>query len=339
MVMSPRESGKYIAKLSKNVQIDNHSIEKLAEHIFKAIVENGYKISSWKQTELHPDKADEKAIDWIFLIDSLNFSFWSNNPFYVLHKGRRWGGYFGLCAAIERAMNDGIPITDPNFYKEISLDQLQHILRTNNSGEPVEFPMIEERLEILHSHGKILCEKYDGSFVNCIKRCDKSAVKLLSTIIENFPSFRDEAEFEGKRVSFYKRAQILIGDIWACFENKELGHFVDIDQLTIFADYRVPQILAYEGVLKYSQELKSRLQDLSILTSGERDEIEIRGTTIEACELLLQAIKKKFVRANMPCPDMLNAITLDYYLWNCRLNGGDLIDKAIQFHRQRSIYY
>lgn len=103
--------------------------------------------------------------------------------------------------------------------------------------------------------------------------------------------------------------------------------------------FRVPQILAYEGVLRYSRELKCRLQELSIFTSGERDEIEIRGTTIQACELLLQAIKQKFCQANMPYPELLNAITLDYYLWNRRLNGGDLIDKAVQFHRQRSIYY
>lgn len=39
-------------------------------------------------------------------------------------------------------------------------------------------------------------------------------------------------------VSFYKRAQILIADIWACFEGKTFGEFLDIDSLTMFADYR-----------------------------------------------------------------------------------------------------
>jgi hypothetical protein len=39
-------------------------------------------------------------------------------------------------------------------------------------------------------------------------------------------------------VSFYKRAQILIADIWGCFEGKGLGFFEDIDHLTMFADYR-----------------------------------------------------------------------------------------------------
>lgn len=39
-------------------------------------------------------------------------------------------------------------------------------------------------------------------------------------------------------VALYKRAQILIGDIWACFHGEGLGHFTDIDTITMFADYR-----------------------------------------------------------------------------------------------------
>jgi hypothetical protein len=39
-------------------------------------------------------------------------------------------------------------------------------------------------------------------------------------------------------VSLHKRAQILIGDIWACFQGEGLGAFDDIDTITMFADYR-----------------------------------------------------------------------------------------------------
>lgn len=36
-----------------------------------------------------------------------------------------------------------------------------------------------------------------------------------------------------------KRAQILVADIWACFEGKGLGTFHDISTaITMFADYR-----------------------------------------------------------------------------------------------------
>ena len=37
------------------------------------------------------------------------------------------------------------------------------------------------------------------------------------------------------------------------FEGRGLGKFDDIDQLTMFPDYRVPQSLQYFGALKYSK--------------------------------------------------------------------------------------
>jgi hypothetical protein len=39
-------------------------------------------------------------------------------------------------------------------------------------------------------------------------------------------------------VHIYKRAQILAAEIWGCFQGQGLGRFDDIDQLTMFADYR-----------------------------------------------------------------------------------------------------
>ena len=37
--------------------------------------------------------------------------------------------------------------------------------------------------------------------------------------------------------------QILVSDLWALFEGQGRGRFDDIDTLTMFADYRVPQSL------------------------------------------------------------------------------------------------
>ena len=55
-------------------------------------------------------------------------------------------------------------------------------------------------------------------------------------------------------VTFWKRAQILIGDIWACFRGEGLGTFHDIDVLTMFADYRF-------GRLEFISKLSSNVPD------------------------------------------------------------------------------
>ena len=64
-------------------------------------------------------------------------------------------------------------------------------------------------------------------------------------------------------VALYKRAQILIGDIWACCGGTGYGAFSDIDSITAFADYRVPQLLVWFDVLQYSDSL------LRMLHSGK----------------------------------------------------------------------
>ena len=72
-----------------------------------------------------------------------------------------------------------------------------------------------------------------------------------------------------KSVAIYKRAQILIADVWACFEGQSHGEFKDIDTITMFADYRIPQALMYFGALEYSETLKEYLRKDHLMKSGK----------------------------------------------------------------------
>lgn len=125
----------------------------------------------------------------------------------------------------------------------------------------VPIPLLDERLSALHEVGSILIQKYNGTFLTCLKEADKSAVKLLTIIVNNFPCFRDEAVYKNRKVAIYKRAQILVGDIWNFFGGKGLGEFNDIDKITMFADYRIPQVLVYFGALSYTEELMNKLKN------------------------------------------------------------------------------
>ena len=40
--------------------------------------------------------------------------------------------------------------------------------------------------------------------------------------------FQDHLEYKGRQVCFYKRAQILAGDIWGAFKGKGLGAMHDV---------------------------------------------------------------------------------------------------------------
>lgn len=94
------------------------------------------------------------------------------------------------------SLQKGIPVTDPKFYSKVTLEELKNILKSDTD---VECPLIEERLRCLHEVGTVLLEKYNGSFVNCIKECDHSAQKLLALIVSNFSCFRDVAVYNGQK--------------------------------------------------------------------------------------------------------------------------------------------
>jgi Potential Queuosine, Q, salvage protein family len=85
-------------------------------------------------------------------------------------------------------------------------------------------------------------------------------------------------EGRAKPVRFLKRAQIFVADLWACFENQSYGDFYDIDKITMFADYRIPQILISLGALYCSPAVSAAIKDKQLLESGGKWEMQLRGT-------------------------------------------------------------
>lgn len=167
-------------------------------------------VRNFSQHAHHPKATDAHAIEWIFVIDTLNFCFWTPGD---ATKWRVEGesGYFGLCAAINRAMRNGIDITNAQYYSRITLEELTEIMRGDDPNTKV--PLLEERVACLHEVGNVLLAKYDGKFENVLKEADHSVSRLLRVIMDEFPCYRDEAAWNGIGVSLYKRAQILIGDL------------------------------------------------------------------------------------------------------------------------------
>lgn len=89
--------------------------------------------------------------------------------------------------------SQGIPITSASYYATVTLDQVRHIFRSDTD---IPMPLIEERHRILNETGNILLEKFEGSFLNCVRKSEKSAQKLMHLIVESFPSYRDVTQFE-----------------------------------------------------------------------------------------------------------------------------------------------
>ncbi|KAJ1811700.1 hypothetical protein LPJ75_004016 [Coemansia sp. RSA 2598] len=351
------DSARFISEHSKDVFVPAEGIRQAAKEILERMKSSGYSTAEWKKHPLNPSTADEAAIEWIFVVDSLNFSFWTSKPvdqqYAVTLDGTTYRGYWTLCAAINRAVRRGLDITDAAVYGCISRQVMEEVFRTDDPQSQERMPMLERRIQVLHEVGRVLIEKYAGKFGNVIRACQGSAQKLIETVVREFPCFRDEHEFNGQKVCIYKRAQILVADIWACFEGRGLGRFDDIDKVTMFADYRVPQGLYHFGALRYSPRLFDFLQrsETAVKTEGEREvaekiplpgssgllpsghpwEIEIRGNSIWAVECIRQQILKS-------SGVLVSAILIDFYMWDYSKLHAEAM-KDIPIHFTRSVFY
>ncbi|GFO11498.1 upf0553 protein c9orf64 [Plakobranchus ocellatus] len=341
-VLNPREAGRFITENSKDVFIEDGGIQKVAGMLYKKIKTGDFNVKMWRKHELNPQSMDEDAVNWVFVSAVLNFSFWSekaSDKFTVKYKEKDHTGYWALCAAMNRALDEGFKITTPSFYSTVSMEQMKKIFRSDSD---IEIPLLEERQRVLTEAGLVLMKKYQGSFANVIKQADKSAQSLLRLVLQDFPSFQDVAEYNGKKVGLYKRAQILVGDIWGCCEGQGLGQFNDIDTITMFADYRIPQALVYFGALRYSDSLMEKLKQSYLFKSEEKLEVEIRGVSLWACELIRDSISAKLAaetdEGDKPEDGAVNAILIDHYLWDTRRDMADEMEH-IPFHRCRGIYY
>ncbi|KAI9245972.1 hypothetical protein BY458DRAFT_484773 [Sporodiniella umbellata] len=332
-------SAQFISENSRHVTIPKENLDRAAKTIMSNMKVKSYSTKTWNQHPLHPKTADQSTVDWIFLVDLLNFSFWSDldladkscphpDRYAVRYNGTMYTGYWSLCAAIHRALDNGIPITSPEYYRTASDQELRAIFRSDTKEN---CPMLEERISVMKEAGQVLCEKYQGSFVHCITEANHTASTLIEIILSHFSSFRDIHQFKGVQVYILKRAQILIADLWACFDGTDYGRFDDIDSVTMFADYRVPQALYQLGLLSYSPKLIERLERRENFPSGSEDEIEIRGNSIWAVEL----VKERMLQLDPAIK--VNAILIDFYVWDLAKEIQDQM--TVPTHCTRSCFY
>jgi hypothetical protein len=108
--------------------------------------------------------------------------------------------------------------------------------------------------------GKVLLARFGGRAANIVRAAHGSATELVRLVVGHFPGFQDHSIYKGRQVFFYKRAQIFAADVYGAFQGKGLGAFHDIDDLTMFADYRVPVVLRNLEVLRYSSALDTHVR-------------------------------------------------------------------------------
>ncbi len=316
------DSTRRVVERAVPVSIDQDAVDALATRL----AGRGVEAPEWRVwPHWWPVNGEEagKAADYVLVLDALNFCFWGEPRWKVEYEGQVLDGYWALAASLRRALESGTPLLDPAYLASIDEVAVRRIF----AGE-AEIPLLAERVANLREVGVGL-QAAGGSFAEIVRSAGGNGEALVSEVVRRFPSFDDVASYDGEPVLFHKRAQILVSDLHGIYEGQGLGAFSDLDRLTAFADYKIPQVLREAGILVYSPALAETVDAQQLIPPGDPREVEIRAATIWGCELLRQALAQ--VRLGPP----LRAFEVDWLLWSDA--QGRTISRP--YHRTRTIYY
>ncbi|MFA6460908.1 MAG: queuosine salvage family protein [Candidatus Woesearchaeota archaeon] len=233
----------------------------------------------------------------MFVQDAISFCYWGDPKWGVSHNNQRSEGALALIVSLGRAIEEGYPIYDPTYLKELSRPELEQILRGN-----VEIPLLDQRLEILRSLGEITCNGFGSDFVNLIKVSNYDTSNLVNILVKEFPFFRDESFYKGRLIKFNKRAQLLASDVHNCYHSLS-----GMEELSACADYRLPQVFYRQGIFEYSPLLEQKILSPTEITAGSEEEVEIRASTIYVINKITE-----FVREHFPS---VTSMQVNDYVW------------------------
>ena len=318
-----KESTSKIIPVMEHVKLDKDNLEKFVEDLLNN--ENALKYPRWSESHFDSSSVSlETLLRYIFTIDTLNYCFWPNEGFE----------YYALAKNLYETLQKNKNFFDIDNLVNIAVEQLKENVFKG------DFNLINERARMIREVFTIIKNNYNGSCICFVKECNKDATKLVKKIIDEFCCFRDQAIYNGEQIFFYKRAQILVSDIYLAYldikevkkdtEENDIINFTKetISQLTMFADYRVPQILKAKGILKYDKHLTDLINNKKEIHHGSKEEVEIRAATIQSVEQIKNLLKEKG-------KDVMS-IQVDVYLWE---EGEKIKDKIEPHHRTLSIFY
>lgn len=267
-----------------------------------------------------------RTAQWLFVLDTLNHCFWPDpdSPrWQIQYQGETLSGYWALAASLKRALEEGIPIHRAHKLAHLNPQTLAHLFRGTG-----RIPLFRERLENLREAGRVLVDRFQGNFLHVLEEAAGSAVRLVLLLASEFSSFNDVAVYNGHTVYFLKRAQLLAMDLWSTFSGTSWGRLEGLDQLSAFADYKLPQVLRHVEILRFSQELASTVDAGLELPAGSPEEVEIRAATVWAVELLRQELQGR--------GQVAISAQLDHWLWTL---GQQDEYRTLPYHRTRTIFY
>ena len=234
-------------------------------------------------------------MDFTMVVNTMNFAFTdftTGVKFETDYQGKRWCDSEAMLACMHRAINSGIPLFSGEYLANLTKEQFNSIF-----AGTIQMPMVDERVAIFNEVGRVLVEKYQGSYHNFVRSCSPRLYDqgngLLERLVTEFPRFNDVSDYHGNKVQIFKLAQLGIWGMHLALSPRGHWKLEDASELTAFADYIVPVGLRVMGIFEYAKELEDQINNLQEVKRDSDAEVELRASSIYCIALLTEEINKR----------------------------------------------
>ncbi len=273
-------------------------------------------LPSWDDAGF-PPVPDGRAVSWLLAYNAINYSYWpTQGPrWHTVVQGVAIGGddeALGIMAALA-----GAPVSDPAWLEAMDSSVLSDWLAP--APEAGTLPLMPQRVAALQELGHAIAQH--GPPEQWVQDRPE-ATDFVRRLAAYLPSWTDERTWRGERVGFFKRAQLATSMIEGRLGG---GVFRDLEQLTAFADYRLPQVLRALGLLTLDPRLARTVEDGMQLPYGGEAEVALRAAAVDGAERLRDATGASIA-------------VIDHFLWRTAVQL-EVEGKVPAFHRTRCTDY
>lgn len=296
----------------KHVRIHEGALEAFAG----GISTYDFPTPSWRE-EVFPEGDDATFVQFIGIANAINFcfiDFSTGQKFdaeYPRGSGTMWRGSYAMAACLKRALDEGVPILDPQFLACLEAKDAERIFESVTT--PI--PLLDRRLAHLQDVGEQLSHGR-GDFLQFFNKSEfhlfYNGWGIAEYLHKNFKSYGDWHSWRGKQLIFAKRALLfpMMYHGRALASQGKLPLIQDPEHFSPILDYVIPNALRIVGILQYTPALQEKILSGALIPHGSDEEVEIRAVAARATALLLQEINYRRTPQNK-----IQMPALDSYLW------------------------
>lgn len=269
------ESCYYVANNAKDVFINYDVLDNFILNIDCNNLKNWLSYNPFNILDL----GIEKIVNFLLLFEAIDYSFWGSPKWSVKAQNMVIDG----SEALLYKLLEYVRKSNNYDFSKVTFKEFSDILSGN-----IEIPLLEDRYNTLVNISNVVNDKMNGNFYEYIKEYTNDT-DLFNLIIDNFSSFIDEREYNGKKIYFYKLAQLLTSDVLhmrMLLENVQ----IDVSNLVGCADYKIPQTMRAIGILEYSNDLCKTIDSKLEIELSSSYEVEIRASMLVVIDYISKKI-------------------------------------------------